>query len=68
VLIAYDKSEFADITGDKATITTYFNLINSGNYEHAFLMKSNKVDSLQTFIKTYSGLTTTIQNITPMHD
>ena len=68
VLIAYDKSEFADITGDKQTIKTYFNFINSGDYEHAFQMKSNKTYSLQIFIKHYSWLTINIQNITPTND
>lgn len=63
VLIAYDKNEFTNLEEDKATIKTYYNLINAGKYKEALLLKVIKPDSLQTFIDTYHGLTVRVEDI-----
>ena len=67
ILIAYDKNEFANPKEDKATITTYYTLLNAGKYQEALLMKAVKPDSLKSFINSYRGLTMTIDSITQVN-
>jgi len=67
ILIAYDKTEFANPEQDKETIKTYYRLLNAGKYEEAILMKSIKPDSLQSFINSYRGFTITIDSITQVN-
>ena len=67
VLIAYDKKEFTNLEEDKATIKTYYNLINAGKYEEALLLKVIKPNSLQTFINTYRGLTVHVDDISKVN-